>query len=77
MGKLKAALESGASRPQQQMRIDQILEELDDEDQKALRAALASAEFGNKTIARILSQQGHSCSGDSVKSWRDKNLGGS
>lgn len=56
------------------LRVDVILDGLDDRDRAALDAALRDpVGYPNPRIARAIRSAGETCSPDSVKAWRERN----
>lgn len=61
-----------APNTRREMRVDQILRDLDDTDEKVLREALADPKIPHSQITRALNKNGHSVSAGSVQAWRER-----
>ena len=56
------------------MRVDTILEAMDDDDRESLLAALADPDVQTQRIAMVLTDRGWAVSWSAVKNWRRKQV---
>ena len=74
MGELDMSEFEAENRPfMQRLKVDLILEQLDENDPdraSRLRAALDDRQYTSSAIARVITGWGFSCSPDSVQEWR-------
>lgn len=65
-------IENASARRNLRLRVDEILDELDTEDNAALLKALRDRRYTHRQIARALNNRGHEVSASSILKWRER-----
>jgi hypothetical protein len=70
VGKLGEELRNEGSLPRNRFRVDELLNELNEEDRRDLLAAIKDENLHIATITRVLRRNGHAISENAIRNYR-------